>query len=339
MSDLMAVDINTGAKEYQRQIRDRLKASLELLPAPRNDFEIVVPEDETLTEQEPEEQTIFPDQAEIDANRESELKAKREQEMKRRSQVVQRDLPRPYDITIPLRKDQVLSDLQKAEELIKQEMITMLHYDNLHNLIAVDNLQASKKPALTSPIQHLEYLENHPYEEFADEQLEIAKELLQKEMGRLKNGMGHGDLSLDVYTQVWEECLAQVLYLPTQNRYTRASLASKKERVEALEKKLDMNRNHMTKEAKKAAKLEWKLKIKMGGYQSRALMLIGQFNDLQDQIEKAFIELSTFKFLQKNEEIAIPKRIQALEDDVRRQTEREKALQKQFADLRLQLEE
>lgn len=47
-----------------------------MLPAPRNDFEIVVPEDETLTEQEPEEQTIFPDQAEIDANRESELKAK-----------------------------------------------------------------------------------------------------------------------------------------------------------------------------------------------------------------------------------------------------------------------
>lgn len=31
--------------------------------------------------------------------------------------------------------------------------------------------------------------------------------------------------------------------------------------------------------------------------------------------------------------------LQALEDDVRRQTEREKALQKQFADLRLQLEE
>lgn len=63
----------------------------------------------------------------------------------------------------------------QAEELIKQEMITMLHYDNLHNLIAVDNLQASKKPALTSPIQHLEYLENHPYEEFADEQLEIVR--------------------------------------------------------------------------------------------------------------------------------------------------------------------
>lgn len=35
----------------------------------------------------------------------------------------------------------------------------------------------------------------------------------------------------------------QVLYLPTQNRYTRANLASKKDRIESLEKKLDV-RNH-----------------------------------------------------------------------------------------------
>lgn len=35
----------------------------------------------------------------------------------------------------------------------------------------------------------------------------------------------------------------QVLYLPAQNRYTRANLASKKDRIESLEKKLDV-RNH-----------------------------------------------------------------------------------------------
>lgn len=61
--------------------------------------------------------------------------------------------------------------------------------------------------------------------------------------------------------------LNQVLYLPSQGRYTRASLASKKERLESLEKKLEQNRNHMTREAKKAAKLERKLKIHLGGYQ------------------------------------------------------------------------
>ena len=37
-----------------------------------------------------------------------------------------------------------------------------------------------------------------------------ARQLLQKEMQVVKKGMGHGDLSLEAYTQVWEECLAQV---------------------------------------------------------------------------------------------------------------------------------
>lgn len=94
-----------------------------------------------------------------------------------------------------------------------------------------------------------------------------AKGLLKEEMEVVKNGMGHGDLSLDVYSQVWQECLGQVLYMPNQGRYTRASLATKKERLESLEKRLEQNRIHMTKEAKRAAKMEKKLKVLTGGYQ------------------------------------------------------------------------
>lgn len=91
--------------------------------------------------------------------------------------------------------------------------------------------------------------------------------MLEKELDVVKQGMSHGDLPFDAYTQVWNECLAQVLYLPSQNRYTRANLASKKDRLEALERKLENNRQHMAKEAKRAAKIEKKLKILTGGYQ------------------------------------------------------------------------
>lgn len=94
-----------------------------------------------------------------------------------------------------------------------------------------------------------------------------AKQVLKKEMEIVKQGMNHGDLSLDSFTQVWGECLGQVLFLPNQNRYTRANLASKKDRIESLEKKLEQNRGHMTKEAKKAGKMEKKIKIILGGYQ------------------------------------------------------------------------
>ena len=59
----------------------------------------------------------------------------------------------------------------------------------------------------------------------------------------------------------------KVLYLPGQGRYIRANLATKRERLDAAEKKLEQNRNHMTREAKRAAKLEKKLRVHLGGYQ------------------------------------------------------------------------
>lgn len=52
--------------------------------------------------------------------------------------------------------------------------------------------------------------------------------------------MRHGDMSLDVYSQVWDECYSQVLFLPSKNRYTRASAASKKDRIESAEQKLEV---------------------------------------------------------------------------------------------------
>ncbi|XP_043498575.1 cell division cycle 5-like protein [Polistes fuscatus] len=151
--------------------------------------------------------------------------------------------------------------------------------------------------------------------------------------------MAHGDLSLDAYTTVWEECLSQILYLETQKRYTRATLASKKDRVEACERKLEENRMHMTGEAKKAAKMEKKLKVLTGGYQTRAQVITKQLYDLCEQIEQAHLELSTFQFLQNQEEAAVPRRVNALIEDVNRQTERERILQMRYAQLQDKLQQ
>lgn len=47
---------------------------------------------------------------------------------------------------------------------------------------------------------------------------------------------------------------------------------------------IQVNRAHMTAEARKAAKLEKKLKILLGGFQSRALGLLKQHNELWEQV-------------------------------------------------------
>lgn len=52
-----------------------------------------------------------------------------------------------------------------------------------------------------------------------------ADALLQQEMGVVKAGMGHKELTGAEYSSIWEECYREVVYVPSQSRYTRASLA------------------------------------------------------------------------------------------------------------------
>ncbi|CAH0396111.1 unnamed protein product [Bemisia tabaci] len=331
--------LNINPEEtFETQVKEQLKASLSTLPAPLNDYEIVVPEDEESGETPAENEENVEDQADIDAKALATMQLQRELELKSRSQVIQRSLPRPPDVNIVLRPQNVeppLTDLQKAEELIKREMITMLHYDALQNPVPSEKKQSN----VVSQAQHLAYLEQHPYQPVPLEDIEEAKKLLAEEMNVVKQGMGHGDLSIDAFSQVWEECLSQVLYLPNQGRYTRANLASKKDRLESLEKRLEQNRNHMTKEARRASKMEKKLKILLGGYQTRASALMKQIHDLNEEAERARIELSTFKFLLKQEAAAIPRRLESLTEDVNRQQQREKSLQAKYGELQAIIED
>ncbi|GFR13319.1 cell division cycle 5-like protein [Trichonephila clavata] len=327
-----------SAQNYKAESRNILKEALSSLPAPRNDYEIVVPEDEVQpAEKEQPEAPMVMDQADVDHQKQLEHKALLEAERKKQSTAVQRDLPRPSDVNSnilrPAHCDPPLTELQKAEELIKQEMLVMLHNDALKNPPQTPGLGKNKPQARLNLAHHASYLERHPYQEYDETDIEEATDLLKEEMEVVKKGMSHGDLSLEAYTQVWEECLAQVLFLPGQNRYTRANLASKKDRIESLEKRLEQNRNQMTKEAKRAAKIEKKLRILLGGYQSRNQALIKQHQDLVEQVEQTHLELNTFKTLQELESLAITKRVESLTEDVSRQVERESMLQKKYEDL------
>ncbi|XP_050309864.1 cell division cycle 5-like protein [Anthonomus grandis grandis] len=320
---------------FQKQ---QLKMGLSSLPQPRNDYEIVVPDHEDQTIPEQAQERVVEDQSDVDKRYQEEMKAKALKELQSRSQVIQRDFPRPQDVNLlvlrPQNESYSLTELQKAEELIKTEMVTMLQYDNLKNPLPVQVKQSNKSQA-----QQLAFLEENPYENFKSEEMERARQMLKKEMEVVKKGMNHGDLSMEAYTQVWEECLSQVLFLPNQNRYTRANLASKKDRLESAEKRLEQNRAHMAKEAKTAAKTEKKLRILTGGYQSKVQSLMKLLHDAFENIDQVNLELNTFKFLQEQEQMALPRRVQSLTEDVDRQVKREQMLQKRYGELQNEIRE
>lgn len=322
----------------RKQAKKQINAGFRALPAAKNDYQIVIPENETNDDDVDETvSNMIEDQADIDARKQQEILKQKKRELERRSQVIQRDLPRPLEVNINVLRtsmDAPLTDFQRAEELIKREMITMLQYDTLQNSILPNN-----KRGTTVLSQAQSYLDQNPYENFEKDEIDTAKQLLMDEMEVVRDGMAHGELSLDAYSTVWEECLSQILYLEIQSRYTRASLAAKKDRIEAAKIKLDENRVHMTGEAKRAARMEKKLKILTGGYQTRAQVLAKQLHDLREEIEQAQLQLSTFQFLEKQEQAAIPRRINQLIVDVKKQTERERSLQLKFAELEEQLQQ
>ncbi|XP_071506962.1 cell division cycle 5-like protein [Diadema antillarum] len=334
-----------SAKQQQRELKANLRRGLSSLPTPKNDFEIVIPEnDENLLEEPQVETDLVEDASDVEARRLAKLAEEREKELRSRSQPIQRGLPRPTDINTSILRpkdlDAPITDLQKAEEMIKEEMITMLHYDSLKNPVGEQGgARKGEKPApKANPAVHVAFLEQNPYHQYDETEMAKARELLQGEMEVVKAGMAHGDLPQEAYTQVWEECLSQVLYIPSKNRYTRANAASKKDRIESAEKKLETNRGVMTREAKRAAKLEKKLKILLGGYQSRSQGLAKQLGELQEETEQAYVELGTFQELQRNEDQAIPRRMESLTEDVKRQSDRERELQQRYSDLMFERE-
>jgi pre-mRNA-splicing factor CDC5/CEF1 len=345
-------------KAKQKEYLNELKKGLSRLPTPKNDYEIVLPDDEKdnkLNENEEMEhngmgeQYDIMDQAEIEARRLAEMKIREEEEMKFKSKAVQRDLPRPSDMNHSILRpaDIIQNDYQLAEELIKREMLTMLHHDALYDpAMSQCGIPAgTKKPTNGNHLKainhekHRAHLKENGYNRFSLDELAVANSLIEKEIPVVRKVMGHGELTSEAFAQVWEECYAQVLYVPSTNRFTRASVTSRKDKIESYEKKLEINRYHMSTLAKKAGKVDQKLRITLGGYQSRAQMLIKSLHDIYNQIESKQVELQTFEHIRNHELEAIPKRLSTLNEDLNRQVVRERELQAKFAEYMDQLRE
>lgn len=340
---LCVIDSLTN-KQMQKETKQNLRKVLSQLPAPQNEYEIVVNDDSSADVNEENEarrnELVEPDQAELDLKAKQRLAAEREAERRSQTQAVQRNLPRPIEVNHNLiltttsgNSEQPLNDLQRGDELVKREMLVLYHHDALSNPTD-DQQQHAAKQAKTKVNAHIAYLDQTGYDYFTPEELDLARQVLQDEMTLVKETIGHGDVSLQTYDAVWEECNAQILYLPNEKRFTRSNIVNKKVKCESMEHALNTNRDHMGREAKKAAKAEQKLKVLLGGYQARGQMLVGQAVAAYQDADQARLDLSTFEMLQQLESVAIKKRVGAITADVRRQIDREKALQERFDQLK-----
>ncbi len=98
--------------------------------------------------------------------------------------------------------------------MIKQEMIKMIRHDVVHNPNLTQqhamNSKKSKSQVQSVINSNKNALKADPLEQFTDQEMDDAKKLLKDEIEVVKKIIGHGEVNVDVYTKVWEECYDQV---------------------------------------------------------------------------------------------------------------------------------
>ena len=139
--------------------------------------------------------------------------------------------------------------------------------------------------------------------------LSSSQELLSQEISAVRDSLKFDD-SAEVYDKYWEQADNELFYVPSQKKYGRVSLHKKKERLDNYEQDVQNVREQMTKEFKKAAKLEKKLVVLLGGYQKRTEALESNIRTLTTQSDEVCTELATFEALRVRELATIPARIE-----------------------------
>ncbi|XP_031105240.1 cell division cycle 5-like protein isoform X5 [Ipomoea triloba] len=327
-----------ACSDSKRELRSRLGG----LPNPKNEYQIVMqplPEES----EEPEEK-IEEDMSERIAREKAEEEARQLALLRKRSKALQRDLPRPPAASLDLIKSSLIRAdedkssfvpptlIEQADELIRRELLSLLEHDNVKYPIdeksEKEKKKGTKRKSVSVPV----------IEDFEEDELKEAEDLIKDEAQFLRVAMGHETESLDEFVEAHKTCSSDIMYFPTRNAYGLSSVAGNMEKLSALQFEFENVKKKMDDDTKKAQKLEQKVKVLTNGYQFRAGKIWSQIEATFKQMDTAGTELECFKVLQKQEQLAASNRINNIWEEVQKQKDLERTLQKRYGDLLVEKE-
>jgi pre-mRNA-splicing factor CDC5/CEF1 len=309
-----------------------LQASFQSLPRPENNFELLVPDDEDENEAESGKVLSEEDAAERDAR----IKRRKEEEeraaLARRSQVVQRGLPRPPNV-----------DLER--------LVENLTLDPVQRLVDLEVAQLMLHDSLTHPIPGTAFPGETPsaYEPPPDAYVAAAKMEVHRE---LAGALGFPDapeeqvrdavraLAATGSDETIDESASWVHVRSTLvpagasgTSWVPADGLDAETRGAGYKAVLEERRAAIAREAARAAKVEKKLGVMLGGYVARAAELGRRLGESGGARREAAIEYESFEKLHVTEAAVGPARVASLREEVERLEVRERALQGLYAEL------
>ena len=78
------------------------------------------------------------------------------------------------------------------------------------NQINALNTKKTRNAAQNIIMNNKKILSQQPLDDISEDEMNAARKLLNDEISIVKNAMAHGDLTIDAYTKVWDECYGQV---------------------------------------------------------------------------------------------------------------------------------
>ena len=308
----------------------------ENLPAPVNDFAIMVPEDDDIASTDA--LAVEEDAAERDARLQREAEERKRKELERRSLSVQRTLPRPVNVDSS-RLERTLGEtntgnnaMAEATQLIQDEMVRLLAHDSIafplpgtiHPGRTVSQYEMPDDEAITAARTEIdeELATRLGYPSASKERILEGLTLLAKE---------EGDGQENSFS--WAKLRQTLSYDLQLRRWVETASMTDSERIIGITKLLNDAREKMRTEADKAKKLERKLGVTLGGYQSRADNLTKKVADGYSSLGGLEGDLTTFSSLAIIEEGAAPKRLESLREEVAVLERRERGQQDRYRDL------
>ncbi|XP_008801722.2 cell division cycle 5-like protein [Phoenix dactylifera] len=325
----------------QAELKKTLRSGLTNLPQPKNEYQIVsqpIPEENEETEEKIEE-----DMSDRIAREKAQEQARKEALLRKRSKVLQRELPRPPAASLEhiknslMRGDEDKSSFvpptlfEQADEMISKELLALLEYDNAK--YPLDGKQEKEKKKYAKHVANGKAMPLPEIEDFDEDELKEANSLIKEEVEFLRVAMGHENESFDDFVKAHDACQEDLMYFPARDSYGLASIAGNSEKLAALQNEFEIMKRRMDDEAKKATRLEQKVKLLTQGYQTRAGKLWSQIEATYKQMDTAATELECFKALQKQEHLAASYRVSGLIEEVNKQKVLEQSLQQQYGDL------
>ncbi|RPB01087.1 hypothetical protein L873DRAFT_1788686 [Choiromyces venosus 120613-1] len=299
-------------KLQQNSIKQQLRSGFASLPKPK-EIELEEPE-------EPEEETdtsagpqLVEDREEIDRRNRERAEVEAAAELKRKTQVIQKSLPRPRMVDIgALLGTEISKELDSIQKMIAEETAALIGTDALRYTV--------KDGKVTGAPKTLEKFDDDLLEKARMEiLLELSPEIVEQAKSEFEDA--------------WLKARPSPS-LPGLEGYGEDEDEDNQLMVETY----DFIQEKLTKDATQGNKLEKKLGLHLGGYQARSKMLRQKIIEASEAIAETRRDLEGFRTLKISESVALPKRLEGLKKEVEFLDRREREAQEVYRARKEELE-